>query len=202
MKSPKLALTVLRLLAPGHENIVGDVVEQFRAGKSRLWLWRQVAAAIIHVAVRELRSHPFRAARAVLMGAFLWIGMRLVFAAVELPEWLFTTGISPSLFQQGITFPSWMRGFPANAVWKSVVFAASGWIVARTHSRLPTIVLLYVGFIVCSNAVAFTFYMIDPQRYYSISQLIVHLLVLYPVAALGGGLWGLIGCEARRLATS
>jgi len=134
--------------------------------------------------------------------AFLWIGMRVVFAAVELPEWLFTTGIAPSLFQHGTTFPSWMRGFPANAIWKGLVFAASGWMVAHTHRRHPTIVPLYVGFILCSNAVAFTFYVIDPHRYYSIAQLIIDLLILYPIAALGGGLFGLSGVQRRRVTTS
>ena len=199
MNPPKLALALLRLLAPGREDIAGDLVEQFRSGKSKFWLWRQVVAAIMHAALRELRLHPFLAARAVLVGwVFLWIGMRVVFAVVELPEWLFTTGIAPTLFRHGITFPAWMRGFPANAVWKSLVFAASGWSIARTHSRNASIVVLYAGFIGCANAVAFAFYVIDPHRNYSIAQLIIDLLFLYPLAALSGGC-GVISRERKPL---
>ena len=41
MKSPKRALTVLTLLAPGRQELAGDLLEQFRQGKSNLWLWRQ-----------------------------------------------------------------------------------------------------------------------------------------------------------------
>jgi hypothetical protein len=47
MKPQHLALKLLGLLAPRHDVLAGDLLEQVRSGKSALWLWRQVIAVIV-----------------------------------------------------------------------------------------------------------------------------------------------------------
>ena len=42
MNPQKLAFGLLRLLAPAHDALAGDLLEQVRRGRSRLWLWRQL----------------------------------------------------------------------------------------------------------------------------------------------------------------
>jgi hypothetical protein len=195
----KLPLVLLNLFAPGHDALAGDLVEQ---GGSRIWLWRQVIGAVIHASLADVRAYPVLAARSVLIGwLLLAIGHRVMFALVAFPEWLFVTGVSPSLFRHGVSLPSWSRGFPAIAAWKVLLFAASGWVVARTYRRNPLIVLPYTAFIACGNAVSFALYLLDPHRYYSLAQLIADLLVLYPLAACGGGLWATVRREPLRART-
>ena len=46
-RPPRLALYVLRTLGVDDESLAGDIVEEFGAGRSRLWLWRQVLGAIL-----------------------------------------------------------------------------------------------------------------------------------------------------------
>lgn len=46
-RPPRLALVVLRAFRVEDETLVGDIVEEFGARRSRLWLWRQVLGAIL-----------------------------------------------------------------------------------------------------------------------------------------------------------
>ena len=46
-RPPRLALYVLRTLGVDDESLVGDIVEDFGARRSHLWLWRQVLGAIL-----------------------------------------------------------------------------------------------------------------------------------------------------------
>lgn len=56
---PALALWCLRHLLPSHasEALTGDLVENFRHGKTRAWFWKQVLAAMAAAALAGLRSH-------------------------------------------------------------------------------------------------------------------------------------------------
>ena len=40
------------------ESLVGDLLEMYRAGRSRTWYWRQVMAALILARARALRLAP------------------------------------------------------------------------------------------------------------------------------------------------
>jgi hypothetical protein len=46
MKNPSIAVALLDLFYRDEE-IVGDILEEFEAGRSRAWLWRQVAVAVM-----------------------------------------------------------------------------------------------------------------------------------------------------------
>lgn len=44
---PRPALALLRWFAGDNEPLVGDLIEQFAAGRSRAWFWRQTLHAIV-----------------------------------------------------------------------------------------------------------------------------------------------------------
>ena len=52
-KPPAVATALLMRLGPDHESVVGDVLEEYRAGRSRSWYWRQALAVILAVSMRE-----------------------------------------------------------------------------------------------------------------------------------------------------
>jgi len=66
---PAPARWMLAHLAPGESNeaLAGDLHEEFCAGRSAAWYWRQVLSAICIRCARELRLH-----RAALLFALLW----------------------------------------------------------------------------------------------------------------------------------
>jgi hypothetical protein len=65
---PKLALWLLRHFASAYhsESLAGDLIEQYREGRSEAWCWRQVAAAVVAGRARFVRGMPWTAICAVL----------------------------------------------------------------------------------------------------------------------------------------
>jgi hypothetical protein len=53
-RPPRLALAVLDRLAPSNEPLAGDLREEFHAGRSALWLWYQIAHALVIGSFRQL----------------------------------------------------------------------------------------------------------------------------------------------------
>ena len=41
---------------PNNDPVIGDLAEQYEHGRSRLWYWRQVFAAVVVSTGREIRN--------------------------------------------------------------------------------------------------------------------------------------------------
>lgn len=56
---PKTAIWILGHLVPGERNdaLAGDLLEEFRAGRSSLWYWKQVLVAVALGCTRTLRAN-------------------------------------------------------------------------------------------------------------------------------------------------
>jgi len=57
-RPPRLASWLLRHLAssPQRESLAGDLIERYHQGQSATWYWRQVLAAILAGAIRDIRE--------------------------------------------------------------------------------------------------------------------------------------------------
>jgi len=92
-KPPACATSLLLRLGPPDESFIGDLVEEYRAGRSRTWYWRQALSAVMLTSVRQICAHPARAVIAVGTG---WATLLLVFfafgdkAAEAMAGWLWT----------------------------------------------------------------------------------------------------------------
>lgn len=73
-----------RFGSPYHrESLAGDLIEQFRGGRSTLWIWRQVLSAILMAGVRSTKSRPWgavakaalRIINAIMLAAALALGV-------------------------------------------------------------------------------------------------------------------------------
>jgi hypothetical protein len=65
---PVLATALLQRLGPADVSFVGDLVEEYAAGRSRAWYWRQVLSAIVLGSARHMHRHPLRAVGGVAIG--------------------------------------------------------------------------------------------------------------------------------------
>jgi hypothetical protein len=62
---PKLATALLRRIVANQPALVGDLLEQFRLGRSRWWYWQQVLALLGCRSWRELRASAWWSAAAI-----------------------------------------------------------------------------------------------------------------------------------------
>jgi hypothetical protein len=134
---PALATWLLKNGLPGSESdhITGDLMEAFQSGRSRIWYWKEVIAAIVIGISKETVKHPLLALRAISFGWGTWFLFYYAVAPKILGPVLKRT-FRPS----GYPFSSWMLIWLVSSL---LVLAASGWIVARLHRpiRIPAVLL-------------------------------------------------------------
>jgi hypothetical protein len=136
-KPPIPATWLLEHFLPGSENdhIIGDLMEAFQSGRSRMWYWKEVFAAIVIGVSKETVKQPLLALRAISFGWGSW----LLFYYAVAPKVL--EPVSKRIFQ-----PSGYPFSPFMLIWwvaPLLVLAGSGWIVARLHPphRISTVLL-------------------------------------------------------------
>ena len=75
-KLPALATGLLLRLGPRDEAFIGDLAEEYGAGRSRAWYWRQVLSAVVLAFLRQIGTHPLRTLSAVALG---WATTLIIF---------------------------------------------------------------------------------------------------------------------------
>ena len=93
---PGLAVLMVSRLAPFHESIDGDLLEDFQRGRSSLWYWRQAVWTILWTVSMELRRDPLQAVRMIctgmgLTGLLRWLFWKLWFAGISRPVFEFVS---------------------------------------------------------------------------------------------------------------
>jgi hypothetical protein len=177
------------------ESLTGDLVEQFRKGRSASWYRRQAIGSILAAIVRDVSGHKLLALRAATVGlASMWIFWALASVPLRI-IWVLSNG---GLYVGGhwMTLDySWMhyRGYMALLL-IVVGSAGSGWIVARLHRDHQTaMVLAFLVTLVLAAAaqlviqVRLVGWPIRPMIH-SVPTIIV-LFVVTPISALVGGFW-------------
>ena len=120
----------------------GDLDEEFHAGRSSGWYWRQVARAIATWSLMDIRAHPYVALRATATG---WIVLLLFFASGDFfAETIARYGWNwrrAHGYGYGVWWPFHIAGF----VVSYVGFGLSAFVVARTYGeRGMPMVLAYL----------------------------------------------------------
>lgn len=115
--------------------LIGDLEESARAGRSRLWCWRQVAGILLLAPFRLGLTRPIYTARALAIG---WIALLVVFALIDSPVF---TRLSLDGYRTGQWMPFWTAAF----VLSYAGFAFSAWAVARFHRRVAGMLIVHTA---------------------------------------------------------
>jgi hypothetical protein len=72
------------------ESLIGDLMEQYREGRSTAWYWGQVLRAVAASTTAELIAHKFMALRALVVGLVLYFlfSFPVTWLAVIAPGWI------------------------------------------------------------------------------------------------------------------
>lgn len=132
-KPPVLATRLLMNLVATDETLVGDLVEEYQAGRSRVWYWRQVFATVWLQSFQRISAHPVRTLFTIAAG---WSALLLAFftagdrSAEALAGWVWQWD-RPSAYATGFWWPFQITA----AVVSYSGFALSAIIVGRMNKH-------------------------------------------------------------------
>jgi hypothetical protein len=175
---PALATALLELLIPPRTSagLIGDLIEEYRNGRSRTWYWQQTIVALMMSAFREGREHKLQAGSAIVLGYLC--GASLCY---------FMTSAAGKFVGPYTVVGAYLLFLPL----AFISAATSGWILSRTHSR--PMVLIFAVFCVTASVVALAVYALFPLDRMSLPMTVVVLAVdfiIAPIGVLAGGLLG------------
>jgi len=144
--------------SPNTDAVVGDLVERFADGRSRLWYWGQVLTAILISLFREVRSHKLLVFRGLLTGWAVLIVF--IYASGQLRELMQGLAIWSKYWRHW-----WM--LPVAVTGSEIVFSlASGWLVARLHPhRRKVTVLVYTTSVIIVIVSTFPYALITAPHF-------------------------------------
>ena len=96
--------------------LAGDLIEQYREGKSLAWYWKQAIAAVSVYSVSQILEHKWLAVRAVATGYVIWYVLNNMFLHGVLKPVMETNGLRVAYIFIGYAF--WIT---------------NGWLIARLH---------------------------------------------------------------------
>jgi hypothetical protein len=135
---PRLATFLLQRVGDVNPTLVGDLAEEFAAGRSRRWYWRETLGAIAHAIVIGAWTHPAILVRAVIAyGVFYVLGSVLfVVAMTYLPALQHIVGVSTYLRLPLVALLRLPVGFAFSVL--------AAWTVARFHPRVRVLATMIV----------------------------------------------------------
>jgi hypothetical protein len=108
--------------------LAGDLVEQYREGRSVAWYWKQAIAAVSVYSVSQILEHKWLAVRAIATGYVIWYLLNNMFLHGVLKPVMDTTALRVAYIFIGYAF--WIT---------------NGWLIARLHRPYSAaMVLAYV----------------------------------------------------------
>ena len=133
--APAVATWLLKRLSSSADSdaLIGDLIEDYLQGRSRIWYWRQTFVAIVVSFWREISRHPVLTLRAVVSGWAVIYLYRLLFRPSA--GALFIQVSVMHIHEHGFLF-----GVISHYYWYFIytsVLAAAGWLVARLFGRHP-----------------------------------------------------------------
>jgi hypothetical protein len=160
---PRLATWLLRRFVTGeqHEALIGDLVEEFRAGRSPLWYWRQVLVAIVENSWKEIRTHKVLALRALALTFFLHNAL-----------WIIAVQSALQAIQRAVFWmfagPHGLPGWPPyfddlHRVLLTLAGVTTGWSIARLHRRHSAAMVLFCA--VCLPFLELPLFIADSLQY-------------------------------------
>jgi hypothetical protein len=130
-------MRTLKRLLPSQDidALLGDIAEESRH-RSSLWLWMQIAAAVVVGSTREMRAHPLLALRGVVTGVVTLTLYFTVVAALARVMWVLSNG-GYYIGAYWLTLPRGPLPSPYGELAVLGVnllgFGLSGWAIVRLH---------------------------------------------------------------------
>ena len=152
---PRLAAMLVRLAAGGNDALLGDLEEQFRAGRSRRWYWSQAARMMFDRHIHDQRLQIVAAIPALLVAGISlgWWGtsriavpvlLGLTFTSFKLWRLHRTSLVLLYATSVALVLPEWMVGHTLLMSGGDRLF----WAIARVLAGYGVVGVLMVPFLI------------------------------------------------------
>jgi hypothetical protein len=185
-----LALAIWVMARFGVEDtLIGDI-QELAPRSSTLWVWKQVAGAILSGIRKDFEEHWVLAVRAVVFGMFVW---KLLFPFVSVVVWHVSTGFIGLGLLIGLTHPDLHAATVLTMLLVLPALVGLGWLIARLHpTRTPMPVMAFLAAVYMSwifpYVRQFTNAVGDPRfRPYLFTQTLS--VYVFTLGVLAGGIW-------------
>jgi hypothetical protein len=186
---PTVATWTLKHFGSSNEALTGDLVEEYRQGRSTAWYWRQVLIVVVVGCVNDIRRHGLLTMRAIIIG---WAALILSSYLIVDPLYrLYWRAVSVLGLNHG--GPSWLHYYTYPSLLIPCISGVlSGWLVARFHR--PHRVSMVFMYVISVLLAAFPEFLRLAKDSLSSSRFLPYLLVylldesLFVVSILFGGL--------------
>ncbi len=171
--------------------LIGDLTEEVSGGRSSVWLWRQVLAAIVFAVAKDISNNKLLTIRALIVGQLgvwlsLWVLAKILYSHLWTFFW-FTVFSHERWFH----WNGWVLFLPQYLI----AFVCGGWIVARFqrgHQRLLVFVFaaLQSTVLMVGEFPTLRRHLIDSvdqPRFRPYLEADVAVFLLCPIAVLVGG---------------
>jgi hypothetical protein len=177
-----------------NEALTGDLIEEFREGRSHAWYWAHALLAIVMAAGADLWEHKLLAARAFLIGEVATTALSFLFGNT-----VYVWGPRFGMLSVGWWFYTLGTVF--------VLYAVSGWLVGRLHRAQRAAMVLWFAVMSCCFSIVWSFPLlslhlvnsIDSPRFRPYLAFDLTSLAVVFIAVLVGGL---SGAHDRRRSTA
>lgn len=204
---PRLATWLLNRLSGYNQALVGDMIEEYRRGRSRLWYWRQTAIAVLRSTVTDVRSHPVLALRAfvlmvVCVLCFQYGLMPLFDVLVRDVIWKLNPRL---LYPEHVTYFSFAYNFLVLQVLVPCIgYVIGARIVARLHRshQAPFTLFNAALILLVNNALALLWFVVHPGHLQLFSSYLCYSvppILLFTLSTIVGGLWTIRASNAPQL---
>ena len=142
MKAPTAAIWLLEHLLSGSgcDALIGDLVEQFAAGRSRAWFWRQAMVSIMVGAVRDLRANKVLIVRT----AVCVLAIKFCLDFFDPRQWVFEKAFRMGTLANDIGY----IGRYMYHVLSVVQMCAIGWVLGRLNRPHQGTVVLGLAIVI------------------------------------------------------
>jgi hypothetical protein len=196
---PAAAIWLLKVFKVPESNpaLAGDLTEEYLGGRSSVWLWRQVLAAIAFAVGKEIYGHRLLTIRSLIIGeAAVWLSSWAIYTALAIYGALY--GHSRAMLLIPVYTP-WQLFYWAGRVYmlpgSMLVFMFGGWIVGlfhRDHRTVLVFLFAMLQFIVVivqaySEFGRLLVNSIDQPRFRPYLVANIALFLLCPIGVLLGG---------------
>ena len=197
---PRIATLLVNRFSCCDQALVGDMIEEYRRGRSRFWYWRQTSIAVLRTTIADVRSHPVLALRAFVLMVLCVLCLQYFL----IPPFDTVTGdviwkLNPRLLNpEHFTYFSFVYYvLVPRVVAPCIGYVIGARIVARLHrshqaafTLSNAVLILFVN-----NALAFLWFITHhPHRWQWFSTYLffsVPSFLLFTASTLAGGFWKL-----------